>query len=73
MKYKDFFIKIDIKITNENIAYVDYLEQILFDNSYETFLLFDKLDTKIIRAYYKENGEKKNSQKEIHEILGINN
>lgn len=68
---KGFFQKIDLTITQENIDYIDYIEKIIFDNNYKTFLFFDELDTKILRAYYNEQGEKLSKQAEINKILGI--
>ena len=68
---RGIFKKVNIEVDDSNIAYMDYLEKILYDDNYKTFLFFDKKDIELLRTYYDNHGNVRILQKDLPELLGI--
>ena len=69
MKYKDLYKKANLLTLESRIPYIEYMDELLDNCKYKTYLFYDEFDTKLIRLHWNPNKEERMEYSDICEKL----
>lgn len=69
MKYKDLYKKANLLTLEGRMPYIEYMDELLDNCKYKTYLFYDEFDTKLIRLHWNPNKEERMEYSDICEKL----
>ena len=69
MKYNDLYKKANVLWLESRIPYIEYMDELLDNCKYKTYLFYDEFDTKLIRLHWNPNKEERMEYSDICEKL----
>lgn len=69
MKYDDLYKKANVLWLEGRMPYIEYMDELLDNCKYKTYLFYDEFDTKLIRLHWNPNKEERMEYSDICEKL----